>query len=194
MGMANFSDLLNNRRSIRDFEEKGVPPEIVKEIIRETCLAPSSGNGQPWKFIIVSDRSFIEKLSDDSKKSLLSDLEKNPASPVKKYEAALRDPNFNVFYNAPCLVFIAGSGKIRSLSIDCALAASYFMLSASDKGLGTCWIGLGTYIKAPELLASMGMTEDDKIVAPIILGYPKNIPEIPARLAPQILGDIPAKE
>ena len=37
------------------------------------------------------------------------------------------------------------------------------------------------------LLKSMGMPQDDKIAAPIIVGYPKSIPEIPARLNPQIL-------
>jgi nitroreductase len=61
------------------------------------------------------------------------------------------------------------------------------MLAASDKGLGTCWIGLGTHIKSSELLKSMAMPEDYKIAAPIIIGYPKNIPEIPARSEPRIL-------
>ena len=185
--MANFTNLLKIRRSVRDYEDKEVPLETVREIITESCLAPSSGNGQPWRFIIVNDKATIEKLSADSKKNLLSDVEKNPASPIKKYETALRDPGFNVFYNAPCLVFIVGPKNISSLLTDCALAACYFMLAASDKGLGTCWIGLGTHIKSSELLKSMAMPEDYKIAAPIIIGYPKNIPEIPARSEPRIL-------
>lgn len=183
-------DLLKMRRSVRDYEAKKVPMEIVKEIIKESCLAPSSGNGQPWRFIIVHDKATIEKLSNDSKKNLLSHLERNPASPIKKYEAALRNPDFNVFYNAPCLVFIVGRSNVSSLITDCALAAGYFMFSASDKGLGTCWIGLGTHIKDPELLKSLCMTEEYKIAAPIIVGYPKTIPEIPERSEPQILGII----
>ena len=185
--MANFVDLLKNRRSVRNYEEKEVPSELVLEIIKESCLAPSSGNGQPWRFIIVNDKATIERLSNDSKKNLISNIEKNPTSPIKKYEAALRDPGFNVFYNAPCLVFIVGPKNINSLLTDCALAACYFMFAASDKGLGTCWIGLGTHIKSTELLKSMGMPEDYKIAAPIIVGYPKIIPEIPERSDPRIL-------
>ncbi len=185
--MANFSDLLKNRRSIRDYKDKQIGIELVKEIITESCLAPNSANGQPWKFIIVNDKPMIATLSDHSKTNLLSDLEKNPDSPIKNYEGALRDPGFNVFYNAPCLVFIGGSPKTRSLSVDCALAAAYFMLSAAEKGLGTCWVGLGSNIRDPELLAPLGMTADYQIVAPIIIGYPKNIPEIPERATPQIL-------
>jgi nitroreductase len=64
------------------------------------------------------------------------------------------------------------------------------MFAASDKGLGTCWIGLGTHIKSTELLKSLAMPEDYKIAAPIIVGYPKSIPEIPERLEPQILNVI----
>ena len=185
--MTDFRDLLKIRRSVRDYEDKEVPLEIVQKIIAESCLAPSSGNGQPWKFIIVNNKATIKKLSNDSKKNLISDIEKNPASPIKKYEAALRDPEFNVFYNAPCLVFIVGPKNINSTLTDCALAACYFMFAATDKGLGSCWIGLGTHVKSPELLKTMGMPEDYKIAAPIIVGYPKNIPEIPERSDPQIL-------
>ena len=185
--MADFVELLKKRRSIREFEDKAVPLQIIRQIIQESCIAPSSGNGQPWRFIIVNNRELIKKLSDDSKKNILSYIEKNPDSPTKKYEAALRDPNFNVFYNAPCLVIIVGLKQIRSLYVDCALAACYFMFSATERGLGTCWIGFGTNIQDPGLLKLIGMTEDHKIVAPLIIGYPKSIPSPPERMEPQIL-------
>ena len=48
--MADFSELLNKRRSIRDYEERAVSLDLIKEIIRDSCLAPSSGDGQPWRF------------------------------------------------------------------------------------------------------------------------------------------------
>ena len=185
--MTDFFELLKKRRSIRDFEEKDVSLEIINEIIKESCLAPSAANGQPWRFIIVNNRDLIKKLSDESKKNLLSYIEKSSDSPSKKYEAALRNPEFNVFYNAPCLVYIVGSKQTRNLYVDCALAACYFMFCASARGLGTCWVGLGTSIQDPDLLDLIGMSEDHKIVAPLIVGYPKDIPNMPERLEPQIL-------
>jgi nitroreductase len=185
--MTDFFELLKKRRSIRDFEDKKVPLEIIKEIIKESCLAPSSANGQPWRFIIVNNKDVIKSLSDDSKKNLISFIEKNPDSPTKKYEAALRSLEFNVFYNAPCLVFIVGPKQLRSLHVDCGLAACYFMFSASARDLGTCWIGLGTNIQDPDLLDLIGMPEEHKIVAPLIMGYPKSIPNPPERMEPQIL-------
>ncbi len=139
--MADFSELLNKRRSIRDYEDRSVSLDLVKEIISDSCFAPSSGDGQPWRFIVVNNKEWIKKLSDESKKNILSYIELNPGASVKKYEAVLRDKDFNVFYNAPCLVYVGGSDKVRSLQVDCALAACYFMFSAAAKGLGTCWIG-----------------------------------------------------
>ena len=111
--MPDFALLLEKRRSIRDYEDKEVSLATLKEIIRESCLAPSSGNGQPWRFIIINDKAVIKILSDESKRNLLAYLVKNPDSSSKQYEAVLRDPNFNVFYNAPCLVYIIGRSRIQ---------------------------------------------------------------------------------
>jgi nitroreductase len=61
------------------------------------------------------------------------------------------------------------------------------MFSASARNLGTCWIGLGTSIQTPELLNQIGLPKDHKIIAPLIVGYPKSIPELPERTDPQIL-------
>lgn len=185
--MTDYSELLKKRRSIRDYEDREVPLEIVKEIISESCLAPSSGNRQSWRFIIVKNREIIRRLSDESKKNLLADLERNSEPARKKYEERLRDPDYNVFHNAPCLVYFLGQKDIHSLDVDCALAACHFMFSAVEKGLGTCWIGLGKFIQDPDLRRLIGMPDDFRIVAPIIIGYPKFIPEPTEREAPQIL-------
>jgi nitroreductase len=182
-----YSELLTKRRAVRDYEDKEVPFEILMEIINESCLAPSSSNRQPWRFIIVTNRDVIKKFSDESKRNLLQDIEGNPGFMSSNYEAILRDPHFNVFYNAPCLVFIVGPKELLSIQVDCALAASYFMFSACAKGLATCWIGLGRFIRDRELLDLIGMLESDLIVAPLIIGYPREIPDVPIRTGPEVL-------
>jgi nitroreductase len=182
-----FQELLKNRRSIRDFQEKEVFLGTVTDIISESCLAPSSGNGQPWQFVVINRKETIKRLSDESKKTLLSDIARNPDSPAKKYEEILRNGDFNVFYNAPCVVYIIGPRNHRLLDVDCSLFACYFMLAAAARGLGTCWIGLGTNVRNPELIREIGIPEDCRIVAPIIIGYPKSIPEPSVRNKPRIL-------
>ena len=182
-----FQELLKNRRSIRDFQEKEVSQGTVKDIISESCLAPSSGNGQPWQFVVINRKETMKRLSDESKKNLLSDIAQNPDSPAKKYEDILRNKEFNVFYNAPCLVYVIGPRDYRSLDVDCSLFACYFMLTAAARGLGTCWIGLGTNVRTPELMREIGIPKGCRIVAPIIIGYPKNIPEPSPRNEPKML-------
>jgi len=182
-----YSELLKKRRAVRDYEDKDVPFEILMQILNENCLAPSSSNRQPWHFIIITNKDVIKRLSDESKRNLLLDLERNPASPSSNYETILRDRHFNVFYNAPCLVFIVGPKDLLSIQVDCGLAACYFMFSACVRGLASCWIGLGRFIKDPELLNLIGMPEGDQIVAPIVIGYPRAIPDIPERMGPQVL-------
>ncbi|MCX5846368.1 MAG: nitroreductase family protein [Deltaproteobacteria bacterium] len=182
-----FKTLLTNRRAIRDFQNKEVPLSVIKEIIQDTCLAPTATNGQPCKFIIIQNRDYIKKLSDESKRNLLSDLEQNPDSPLKNYEPRLRDEQFNVFYNAPCLAYFIGPKDIHSLDVDCALTVAYFMFSATSRGLGTCWIGLGAHIRDYKILSDIGVPKDCEIVAPIILGYPTSIPPASERHAPDIV-------
>ncbi len=64
----NYELLISNRRSIRKFTDRKVSQEILNDILRETCMAPNSSNGQPWHFIIVNDTATIELLSEESKK------------------------------------------------------------------------------------------------------------------------------
>lgn len=185
--MMTFAELLQNRRAVRAFQPRAVPLETVREIIKDSCLAPSASNGQPCRFIIINNKQVMKRLSDESKRSLLQDFSENPASLHPKYEALMRDEKFNVFYDAPCLVYVAGPVNLRSLDVDCALAVSYMMFSAAQRGLGTCWIGLGAYIRDPGIKAEIGLPDDCRIVAPVVIGYPKEIPAPSERHDPRIL-------
>lgn len=99
----------------------------------------------------------------------------------------LENESFNVFYNAPALVIILGPANLKNLYVDCALAACYFMMAATSRGLGTCWINLGTEIKDPGMISELGIPDDCTLVAPIIIGYPEKIPSAPKRRSPEIL-------
>jgi len=185
-----FKTLLIHRRSIRSFLDRDVPLPVLEEILQETCLAPTASNLQPCRFIIIRDRALMKRLSDESKRGLLDDIAQNPNSPTKQYEEALRDESFNVFYNAPCLVYIIGPRDHSSLEVDCGLTAAYLMFAATVRGLGTCWIGLGAHIRDRGTLKGIGVPDDHKIVAPIIVGYPESIPVASERHAPIIVNCI----
>jgi nitroreductase len=182
-----FTELLKNRRAIRDFLPKEVSLNIIEEILQESTLAPSASNGQPCRFSIINCKQTIKALSDESKANLLDDFAKNKTSLNPSYADMLKNEGFNVFYNAPCLIYVIGSKSVGSLDIDCALVASYIMFSAVQRDLGTCWVHLGSYIRDPKTKALLGIPDGCRIVAPIIIGYPKEIPAASERHTPNIL-------
>jgi len=182
-----YGELLKNRRSVRNFTDRPVTEELLVEIIRESTLAPNASHAQQWRFIVVNNRDVIKRISDESKKNILKRVEENPADNAGKYEAVLRNENYNVFYNAPALVMICGPVNYRNTMVDCALCAGYFMNAAVVRGLGTCWVNLGSDVQDPAFRAELGLSDDLKIVAPIIIGYPESIPPARRREPPVIL-------
>ncbi|NPU86252.1 MAG: nitroreductase family protein [Syntrophaceae bacterium] len=185
-----YATLLRNRRSIRDYLDREVDPSLLGEILEETCLAPTASNNQPVKFIVIRKKDLLKRLSDESRRNFLADLAGNPDSPMRRYEAVLRDESFNCFYNAPCVVYFIGPKSVRSLDVDIGLTAAYFMFGAAARGLGTCWIGMGANIRDGGLLAEIGVPGDCRIVAPIAIGYPEEIPAATERHAPEILKSV----
>lgn len=57
-------DLLRKRCSMRKFQDKPIPQDIIDYIIEAGRLSPSGGNEQPWMFGIINDKILINKISD----------------------------------------------------------------------------------------------------------------------------------
>ncbi|MBD3307487.1 hypothetical protein GF339_13745 [candidate division KSB3 bacterium] len=182
-----FSEILLKRRSIRKYLDQAVDMDLVQEIIHDATFAPSAGNEQPWQFIIVTDTDLLQRISDDCKTNLLARIANNPNDYAQKYQKMLQNPAFQIFYHAPCLIIIGGERHVKNLDVDCTLAASYIMMSATARGLGTCWINFAREITDPEILSQLGLPDTYTIVAPIILGYPAIEPSVPTRKEASII-------
>ena len=182
-----YDELIRKRRSVRVYEDRPVSVDTLREIIKESTLAPSSGNNQPWRLVVVASRDMMKRISDESKKNLLARIQANPGDYIVRYESALKNPEYNVFYNAPALVIVAGPAGYRNLLLDCSLFASYLMNAAAARGLGTCWVNLGSDVRDPGLRRELGLGDGDQIVAPVIIGYPRAVPPAPKREEPVIL-------
>ena len=179
--MMTFDELLKNRRSVRKFENRPVPVETLEAVIQDSLLAPSSGNEQSWQFILVSNPELMKDISNDCKAFLLDRIAANPDDYAKKYRPLLSKEDYNIFYNAPALIFIIGTTELKNSEINCTLAASYLMFSAANRGLGTCWISFAKFIRDDAIKQQLGLEPHHFIVAPIIIGYPAVIPSIPPR-------------
>jgi len=60
--------VIYNRRSIRLYKKKPVPRELVHRVIEAGRFAPSAGNNQPWKFIVIQDKELIDEIDRKCKK------------------------------------------------------------------------------------------------------------------------------
>jgi len=181
-----FLEVLSTRRSIRAYTDKPVSPEIVQDLLNRAVMAPSGSNGQPWKFCVIQSKDLLADISKKTKALLLSTLSQRPF--LEKYRDEFINPDFNIFYEAATLVMILCESRNSNAEIDCALAAENLMLAARAKGIGSCWMGFGTvYCNQPEAKAELGIPEAYKVVAPIILGYPKEEFSTMERKAPEIL-------
>lgn len=58
--------IIEHRTSVRQYEEKKVPDELVEKILRAGMQAPSACNQQPWEFYVVKDPEKIRELSGAS--------------------------------------------------------------------------------------------------------------------------------
>ena len=65
MNISDFRALVEQRRSIRGYDEgREVPEELITAILDCARWAPSGGNGQPWEFIVVRDDEARHKIAD----------------------------------------------------------------------------------------------------------------------------------
>ncbi len=106
--MLDYAELLEKRRSIRNFVQKKVLADVLNEILRDACLAPSACNIQPWRFIIINDGGLIKRVSDACKQELLTEIANNPDSPSQRFKDSLSRDDYNIFYNAPALILVVG--------------------------------------------------------------------------------------
>jgi nitroreductase len=56
-----FQDLIAARRSVREYDARPVPMDLVREIIADSIRAPNARNAQPWGFIVVTNPAMIRR-------------------------------------------------------------------------------------------------------------------------------------
>jgi nitroreductase len=183
--MPEFFDVLYGRRSIRLYKNLPLSDETVEELLKDATQAATGSNLQPWEFVVITDKDLMKEISDSCKRKMLKTLEADPNNYLKRYEASLRNMVLNIFYNAPCLIYIVAPISAPMAIFDCSMAACNIMLSARARGLGSCWIGLGASPEV-EVRKRMDIPKDYLIVAPVIVGVPDQELSAPVRKAPVI--------
>ena len=182
-------DAIMNRRSIRTFMETQVPDDLIEKLIDAGIHAPSALGLYPWSFVVLKDQAMMKRISDYAKPIVIAGLKKSKSGGMtQRYLEMTGEEGFSIFYNAPCLLLVLGRDDAVLADVDCSLCAQNIMLAAHSLGLGTCWIGSARYLeKNPQLVSDLAIPEGYHIVAPLILGYPNEEPEMPERTEPKIV-------
>jgi len=115
--MTDFQQLIINRRSTRKFTEEPLSPEQVEIIIKAALMSPASKSSNPWQFLLVEDKSMLEKLS------LCKKAGSKPIAGCALAVIVLADP-------------LTSDVWIE----DASIASIMMQLQAEDLGLGSCWI------------------------------------------------------
>ncbi len=169
--MNTLTSLIMNRRSCRNYTDESLSRERLTELINAAVWVPNGSNNQPWRFVVITNKTLLKKYSDAAKSDWLARLAETPH--LQQYEKALRDPDYNIFYNAPALVIIYGNTESYWQVYDCSMVAHNLHLLAEESGLGACWIGFAHNVfAAKETKAAFGIPDGYELVAPVILGYP----------------------
>ena len=175
---AQFAELLRWRRDVRHFLTTPIPRETVDRLLTYADLAPSVGNSQPWRFVLVE--------TDERRVQAIANFEAANAAALRAYSgeaaksyaalklAGLRDAPVHL------AVFCEtdpeqGTGLGRqtmpeTLSYSAVGAIQTLWLAARSEGIGVGWVSI---LDPAQLTADLDVPAGWHFVAYLCIGYPK---------------------
>lgn len=158
--MKDILNLIKTRRSIREYTDKMPSDDIIKIVIEAGRWAPSGLNNQPWRFVIIKDKTTIDKISTFTRYS-------------------------KIIKSAPALIVVfmdKDEGYNRDKDLQAIGACIENMLLAIHSlGLGACW--LGEILNRKDGVAEfLNLPKSYELMAVISLGYPKSRKQTQSRI------------
>jgi nitroreductase len=156
---------IHTRRSIRQYEQRPVPGELVEELLRAAMMAPSACNVQPWHFVVIDDRRTLD------------------AIPVFA-------PHASMVAAAPLAILLCADLSIEVSPgyglIDCSAATEKVLLAAHGLGLGAVWCGVYPLTERMEgFRRLLRLPENVMPHSLVVVGYPAEQPPSEDRYRPE---------
>lgn len=156
----NVYEVIKERRSVRAYQDKQIPEDVLNRILNAARVAPTAKNRQEFKLVVVKDKDMRQKMQ----------------------EAANNQPFVSQASVVIAAVGLTPNDKMRcdvpTDPVDVAIAIDHITLAAVEEGLGTCWIGSFFQDKAREVL---GIPPSYKVIELLTLGYPADSPKPKSR-------------
>lgn len=110
-----------SRKSVRSFTDQQVTEKTINQLLSAAMQAPSAGNQQPWRFIVLTEKDSLTALAD-----------------VLPYGQSLR--------SAPLAIAVCGDLEFEKHPgfwvQDCSAATQNILLAVHSLGLGAVWLGI----------------------------------------------------
>ena len=155
---------ISDRRSHRAYRADQLPEDVLSAILRAGLEAPSARNHQPWHYSVVQNQELIQAVHDEA-----------AAVMGKGGSPRFADPDFQMFYHAPTVIFLFGEKEFGWTQVDCGIAVENMALAAEGLGVGSVILGLPkpafTGAGADELRARLKCPEGYDFVIALALGY-----------------------
>jgi len=147
-------EVLENRYSVRKYEDRPVEDDRLRRVLNAGRMAPSGRNLQQWKFVVVRDAERRQALAEAAEQPWIA--------------------------HAPVIVAVVSTEpermmfcKIPAGPVDCAIAIDHMTLAAVAEGLGTCWLG---HFDQDACCNLLDVPPSAKIIEMLALGYPADTP------------------
>lgn len=192
-GTADLARLMASRRSTRNYKAEPVSAEVLQDLVKIGCLAPSGTNCQLWTYSILPTR---EHLVDVGQMAMgffegLNRMAANPlarlfsrqlrvyhreyatqvAHGILEFKSGRRDM---LFHGAPAAIVIGSKRGASCPAEDALLASQNILLAAHTMGYGTCLIGMAVEAARhdPKIHRALGFNEGERIYSVIVVGMP----------------------
>ncbi|MCL2387019.1 MAG: nitroreductase family protein [Defluviitaleaceae bacterium] len=123
---------IGERFTCRDFCSEALSAEQINALVTAALASPSAMNLQPWHIVVVTDAAFIDELDAAAMEHVKKDAE---------WHKRMMERGGKVFYNAPCIIFIAQDGS-EAAPLDCGIVSQNIALAAHSMGLGSVICGM----------------------------------------------------
>ena len=145
-----FTNLIEERCSVRSFKPGHLPREVLEKILRAGHLAPTGCNYQPQRILVLNTDESMEKLRSCTKchfgaPTALLVCHNTAESWVRKYDGALSSP------------------------VDAVIGATHMMLAAHNEGVGCCWV---MHFDPAAVREAFGIPAGVEPAALLVMGYP----------------------
>ena len=179
LNSSQVEQFLRSRRSIRTYQDKAVPKELLEKILTLASAAPTAVNRQPVRWIVLAEQEQVRTVTAlviDWMQFMVEHQPKIAAGFNMEFLiSAFMDGEDRICRGAPHLVFAAAAKHVGSGKTDCDTALAYLELALPSMGLGSCWAGyvlhaVSQWKPLREYLLPSG---DDEIYGAVMLGFPR---------------------